>query len=129
MPINILKLILEYIYVPFANVVNKCLFTGQFSSKLKVAKFLPLHKNGDQQCTSNYRPISLISIDSIKITFRKSVISFLLEKCLYIIWLQCSINWITLFVSSFNIEYCYYHLYCFLYICFVTLHMSPMWLC
>ncbi len=35
--------------------------TGIFPSNMKTAKVIPILKNGDRHCFSNYRPISLLS--------------------------------------------------------------------
>ena len=41
-------------------IINQTLTTGIFPEKLKVAKVVPLFKNGDKTILSNYRPILLL---------------------------------------------------------------------
>ena len=45
----------------FANITNKSIFSGFFLNSLKIAKIIPLCKEGCMQNTSSYRPISLLS--------------------------------------------------------------------
>ena len=42
--------------------LNKSLSEGIFPSSLKLAKVLPLHKNGSKDDVNNYRPISLLVV-------------------------------------------------------------------
>ena len=44
--------------------INKSLSYGIFPSSLKLAKVLPLHKNGSKDDVHNYRPISLLVVGS-----------------------------------------------------------------
>ena len=44
-----------------ASVVDASLMQGIFPQQLKVAKVVPIHKNGSKTDVSNYRPISLLS--------------------------------------------------------------------
>ena len=46
---------------PLLHIYNLSFNTGIFPSLLKVAKVLPLFKNGDSRLASNYRPISMLS--------------------------------------------------------------------
>jgi hypothetical protein len=43
---------------------NNCMFSGVFPSELKIAKVIPLFKNGKQHLLSNYRPISILPLFS-----------------------------------------------------------------
>ena len=51
--------------------MNQILTTGIFPDKFKIAKVIPLFKNGDQSIFSNYRPISLLP--SISKLFEKVI--------------------------------------------------------
>ena len=41
-------------------IINQSLQTGIFPDKLKLAKFLPIHKKNDDNILDNYRPISVL---------------------------------------------------------------------
>jgi len=46
---------------PIANLFNESIGTGVFPSCLKLARVIPIHKNGDHKSLNNYRPISTLS--------------------------------------------------------------------
>ena len=52
------------------------MLAGVFPNKLKIAKVIPLYKSGNRNCTSNYRPISILP--TISKIFKK-----LLHKRIY----------------------------------------------
>lgn len=56
--------LLDAVVDTIVRLVNEVLTTGQFPEQLKIAKIIPLHKNGSRQIITNYRPISVISIFS-----------------------------------------------------------------
>ena len=56
---RILKSIKNIICKPIALIINQMIETGVFPTSLKVAKTIPLYKNGDPDMSSNYRSISL----------------------------------------------------------------------
>jgi len=60
----ILKQCMQELVDPLVHIFNKSLSNGIFPSKLKIAKVIPLFKNGDSRIISNYRPISLLSVFS-----------------------------------------------------------------
>ena len=45
-----------------SNINNHSLTSGIFPNALKIAKVVPVIKNGDVKCISNYRPISVLPI-------------------------------------------------------------------
>ena len=47
---------------PLLYIYNLSFSSGIVPSRLKVAKVIPIHKNGDKNIAGNYRPISLLSI-------------------------------------------------------------------
>ena len=45
----------------FNNNFNNCISTGKFPCNLKLADITPGHKNGERQCKTNDRPVSILS--------------------------------------------------------------------
>ena len=59
-PVKFLKLS-KYVIANFLTYIfNKCILLGTYPSLLKVAKVIPLYKEGPKDECSNYRPISLL---------------------------------------------------------------------
>ena len=71
-PSCILKDCAQELAPPLAHLINLSLKTGTVPNELKVAKIIPIHKNGKKSEYTNYRPISILP-----------VISKILEKCVY----------------------------------------------
>ena len=61
---RILKLFRNSISPTFATLFNNCMYAGVFPDRLKIARVIPLHKGGDKNEISNYRPISLLPVFS-----------------------------------------------------------------
>jgi hypothetical protein len=59
---NILKMSATVIYESLTHIFNLSLCTGNFPSKLKLARVTPLYKSGDIVDMNNYRPISVLPI-------------------------------------------------------------------
>ena len=57
---NLLKYIKYLISKPLTLIINQCLETGIFPSKLKIAKVIPILKKGDELIFDSYRPISIL---------------------------------------------------------------------
>jgi hypothetical protein len=57
---NILKLCAHTISNPLTYIINFSLTTGTFPERCKLAIVRPIHKKGDKNEMSNYRPISLL---------------------------------------------------------------------
>ena len=57
---NLLKDIKYLISKPLMLIINQCLKTGIFPSKLKIAKVIPILKRGAETIFDNYRPISIL---------------------------------------------------------------------
>jgi hypothetical protein len=60
-PAKILKISASYISSPLTHICNKSLSLGYFPDRLKYSNVKPLHKKGDKQNMSNYRPIFLLT--------------------------------------------------------------------
>ena len=61
-PVDLLKLIPDLIIFPLCEIINLSFSTGIFPDHLKIAKIIPVFKNGSAVDVNNYRPISLLSI-------------------------------------------------------------------
>lgn len=62
--VRILKLFKHKLSPNLTILFNNCMRIGYFPDELKVAKVIPLHKGGDKNDLSNYRPISLLPVIS-----------------------------------------------------------------
>ena len=60
-PTKILQLVKNDNGKPLSDIINLSFSTGQFPSKLKTAKVIPIFKKDYPLECSNYRPISLFS--------------------------------------------------------------------
>lgn len=76
---DIIKRYIPYIMKPLLHIVNVVFSTGVFPEILKTAIVIPLHKQGDRQVMSNYRPIALTSTISkiIEKCYRRQLMAFL----------------------------------------------------
>ena len=85
-PIKLLKILSPHISSPLSLIINESFQSGVFPIKMQQAKVIPLFKKGCPLTTSNYRPISLLSVFS-KITEKlmyKRLYNFLeVHKILY----------------------------------------------
>eukprot|EP00733_Pompholyxophrys_punicea_P000457 Pompholyxophrys_punicea_v1_NODE_127_length_3306_cov_27.855737.p1 type:complete len:599 gc:universal NODE_127_length_3306_cov_27.855737:3001-1205(-) len=81
-PIKCLKDGCEHIAPAIQHVFNLSLRTGTFPSRLKVARVTPIHKGGNADDPTNYRPISILNSLSkiLERLMHKRLYSFL-EKC------------------------------------------------
>lgn len=70
---NLLKSIMPSIVNFLVHIINLCFKNGIFPSCMKSARVIALHKGGDINDPSNYRPISILS------AFGK-----IIERCLYV---------------------------------------------
>ena len=70
--VRILKLHINILLPKLTLLMNDCIQSGYFPDELKIAKVLPLYKNGDVNCLNNYRPISILPL-----------LSKILEKLIY----------------------------------------------
>ena len=85
-PVSVLKLS-KYVIAPIlSKLFNQCIELGIYPSTLKIAKVIPIFKDGDKTCDSKYRPISilphfskifekLLQLDLIKFLKKCNVIS------------------------------------------------------
>jgi hypothetical protein len=72
-----IKFVCNEIAVPLSHIFNLSLATGDFPSKLKQCRVIPIFKAGNQLECDNYRPISLLS--SISKVLEKMVAKKLLH--------------------------------------------------
>jgi hypothetical protein len=59
--IKLLKFVAIEISFPLCHIFNLSLSSGNFPSKLKQSRIVPILKTGNSECCDNYRPISLLS--------------------------------------------------------------------
>ena len=55
-----IRSVAEEIIKPLTYICNLSFQNGQFPSKMKTAKIIPMYKSGDKHCFNNYRPVSLL---------------------------------------------------------------------
>ena len=55
-----IRCVAREIVKPFTHICNLSFQCGQFPSRMKMAKIIPLYKSGDKHCYNNYRPVSLL---------------------------------------------------------------------
>ena len=60
-PVNLVKYCGNELSYILAHISNASLTTGVFPDALKLAKIVPIFKNGSKKVVSNYRPISVLS--------------------------------------------------------------------
>ena len=63
-PIKLIKLVSDNISIPLSDICNTSFNQGIFPERNKIAKVIPIHKNGSPKDVNNYRPISLLSVFS-----------------------------------------------------------------
>jgi len=68
---KVLKELIKGIATPLALLINKSLAEGKFPKQLKIAKVVPIYKNGGRDLLNNYRPISLLT--SLSKVFEKVI--------------------------------------------------------
>ena len=61
-PVTILKILKTVISKPLEVLFNASFETGIVPDSFKLANAIPVYKKGSQNCLSNYRPISLLSV-------------------------------------------------------------------
>ena len=61
---TIIKTIIDEIVTPFTYICNQSILSGTFPNKMKLAKVIPLYKNGNHNVFTNYRPVSYYCIKS-----------------------------------------------------------------
>jgi hypothetical protein len=78
-PGNILKQVIVYMMPIMTHIINASFEQGQFPSKLKTAKIVPIFKKGNRALVENYRPVSVLSIFSkmMERAFCTRVVTFL----------------------------------------------------
>ena len=60
MPTKMLKEIIQEISVPLCHILNKSIENGIVPKHMKIARVIPIYKNGNPNQFNNYRPISIL---------------------------------------------------------------------
>ena len=78
----LVKKIIPHIVKPLAHICNTSLMNGIFPDRMKIARVIPLFKNGDVKEFSNYRPVSILSQYSkiLEKVFHNRLMSFINDK-------------------------------------------------
>lgn len=56
----LVKKVILNIVKPLTHIFNLSFQSGRFPDKMKIAKVIPIHKNDNKHCYTNYRPISIL---------------------------------------------------------------------
>ena len=78
----LVKQLIPYLVIPLEHIFNTSLQAGVFPDGMKIARVIPLFKNGNINDFTNYRPISLLSEFSkiLEKIFHNRMMSFIEEK-------------------------------------------------
>ena len=60
-PISVIKSVIECVADQLTEILNLCISKAVFPDNMKIAKVCPIHKSGETNDPSNYRPISILS--------------------------------------------------------------------
>ena len=85
---SLVKNVISDISKPLTYIANKSFSQGCFPEQMKIAKVLPLYKNGDRELVTNYRPVSLLPQFSkiIEKLFANRLDSFIIKHGLINNW-------------------------------------------
>ena len=61
---RVIKFVSTELAVPLSTLCNESFRVGFFPKELKVARVIPIYKNGDATIFSNYRPVSVLTVFS-----------------------------------------------------------------
>ena len=76
-----IKTIIDEIVTPFTYICNQSFLSGTFPNKMKLAKVIPLYKNGNHNVFTNYRPVSLLpQFSKILVTLFSGELDAFIEK-------------------------------------------------
>lgn len=74
LPVNYIHQYIDILINPLTDLVNQCFTDGIFPDILKIARIVPIFKDGDALKPSNYRPISILD------DFSKIIEQFIFER-------------------------------------------------
>ena len=77
-PASIANQFIKHYIKPLTYLINSSFESGPFPEELKLAKVIPIFKNGDKQDVSNFRPISILSLFSK--VFEKTMYNHLINS-------------------------------------------------
>ena len=82
--ISVVKQVIHMLCHPLCNIFNSSLSKAIFHEKLKIAKVIPVFKNGSSDILNNYRPISVLPVFS-------KILDFFFNNRLLLFLNQCDI--------------------------------------
>ena len=57
----------NYICEPLTTIINSCFEQGVIPDRMKMAKVIPVYKNGNTNDCTNYRPIAILAVFSVSV--------------------------------------------------------------
>jgi len=82
MNVKVFKTIAPHIIEPLTFIINSCLQAGTFPDELKLSEIIPIHKGGNRDAPTNYRPISILPVISkvMEAIIKTKLIAYLNKK-------------------------------------------------
>ena len=82
MTMFLVKKVRDIIAEPLADAINHAFTIGVYPPELKIARVVPVHKSGDINCPTNYRPISILPLLSkiFETALKNRMVKYLEER-------------------------------------------------